>query len=265
MRKSYVLTALVMILFVLSGTIAYTAAVEDNSLSLWLQTEEPPPPTAQPPPPTTPPPTEPPATTPPPPEQPQQPPSTDAPQAPPPTDAPQEPPPATGAAQQPSTSTPVPQLDYGGEATENSVCVAIDEGANIRSGSGTEYPTLARAVDGSCFEVLEGPVDGWYRIRFSGGEGWVYAELVSQVDVALFEHGEGSDGGGGEGGGDAGEDGGEGRDGHSPPPTGEPNYVGGGVCSVICSGSCLWDGVCRRWWSAACRQCVDECMANCVG
>ena len=59
---------------------------------------------------------------------------------------------------------------------------------NIRSGPGTSFQRIGKAADGSYFEIINGPQNGWYQIRFRGGEGWVsgeYVSVFSDNDTAL--------------------------------------------------------------------------------
>lgn len=81
---------------------------------------------------------------------------------------------------QPTTEPTLAPLDYGSTTPfgDYSLRISATGGVNIRSGPGVNYDIIGRAVYGGYFEILVGPVDGWYQIRFSGGAGWVSAANV---------------------------------------------------------------------------------------
>ncbi len=65
------------------------------------------------------------------------------------------------------------------------VCTSF-AGNNIRSGPGTTHDVITQTTDGSTYHVLEitfvgsGTAQGdWYRIRFEGGEGWLWSGLLT--------------------------------------------------------------------------------------
>ncbi|RMF93533.1 MAG: SH3 domain-containing protein, partial [Nitrospinota bacterium] len=53
---------------------------------------------------------------------------------------------------------------------------------NVRAGPGTEYDIVATASRGERYPILE-EAGNWYKIRLKdGGEGWIYAGLVREVE-----------------------------------------------------------------------------------
>jgi len=87
-------------------------------------------------------------------------------------------------------STPLPQpttnsgnslpVVYGNTSPIWAVSIRIDAdtGLNIRSGPGTNYNTIAVAAFGGFFEVIGRSDNGWHKMRYSGGEGWVSDQWV---------------------------------------------------------------------------------------
>jgi hypothetical protein len=61
------------------------------------------------------------------------------------------------------TSSPAPSA---------STATVIASGLNLRSGPSTSYSILRTMPSGAVVDVLEGPSNGWYRVRFQGLEGW---------------------------------------------------------------------------------------------
>jgi uncharacterized protein YgiM (DUF1202 family) len=74
---------------------------------------------------------------------------------------------------------PVP-VDSGSSSPigDRSVRVFASPSLNIRSNPGTSNPVIGRAGYNGYFEVIAEPENGWYKIRFNDGEGWVISEYV---------------------------------------------------------------------------------------
>lgn len=50
---------------------------------------------------------------------------------------------------------------------------------NIRNGPNTGNTVIGKASNGGYFEIVDGPENGWYQIRFSGGIGWVNGRYIA--------------------------------------------------------------------------------------
>ncbi|MGM0454391.1 MAG: SH3 domain-containing protein [Thermodesulfobacteriota bacterium] len=66
--------------------------------------------------------------------------------------------------------------------------VSVDE-ANIRSGPGTDYQRLWRVEKYTPLEIIE-KQDKWYFFKdFEGTRGWIYADLVDDIDAVITKKG----------------------------------------------------------------------------
>ena len=87
---------------------------------------------------------------------------------------------ATNAPAATTASTAVP-------ATPSTPTATFAQGINVRRGPGTAFdPPIGAFVAGQSAEILAINPDGtWYKVRYGGGEGWVYAALAQPAgDIA---------------------------------------------------------------------------------
>ena len=58
------------------------------------------------------------------------------------------------------------------------------EAVNVQSGPGTNYPIVGRVTQGQSF-TLNGRnrADDWLRFGWEGGQGWVYASLMTVTEL----------------------------------------------------------------------------------
>lgn len=77
-------------------------------------------------------------------------------------------------------STPATQTSGGGSATSSVPTVNITQGVNVRRGPGLAFdPPIGAFAPGQTAEILAVNTAGdWYKVRYGGGEGWVFAQLV---------------------------------------------------------------------------------------
>jgi hypothetical protein len=91
---------------------------------------------------------------------------------------------ATTAATAAPTNTPQPESSPVPQATATSSVPMVtprdDIAINVRRGPGTNFePPLGVLAAGQSAEILAvNPPGSWYKIRFGGGEGWVYFSIV---------------------------------------------------------------------------------------
>ena len=84
-------------------------------------------------------------------------------------------------AQQPAQPTSPPATSAPqATATPTSPTASFQQGINVRRGPGLEFdPPIGAFAAGQTTEILAiNPAGSWYKVRYGGGEGWVYAALT---------------------------------------------------------------------------------------
>lgn len=83
--------------------------------------------------------------------------------------------------QEKPVETPVPPTPVPPATTPTpGPIVTINNNMNVRGGPGTNYPVVGTASSGQQFPITgKNPAGDWWKISFSGKDGWVYGQLVT--------------------------------------------------------------------------------------
>ena len=83
------------------------------------------------------------------------------------------------AAMSPSpTPSPTPVPEEPTPEEEQKQLATINDSVNIRSGPGTDTQVVGSRTPGDEVEVLEKLDSGWTKIRYNGGEAYIYTEYL---------------------------------------------------------------------------------------
>jgi hypothetical protein len=85
------------------------------------------------------------------------------------------------------TDTPAPvdvPADVPAESDPQLLYVSAGERVNVRSGPGTTYDIIGSVAPGAALTVV-GNAEGWQQVEFDGGDGWIFADLLSETEPVI--------------------------------------------------------------------------------